>query len=60
MCLRGAEVTVDGKVVGKAPIDPMTLYAGNHEAVVEFNGARTAQKVPIHADFNVTLTVHPN
>jgi serine/threonine-protein kinase len=55
----GATVTVDGKAIGTAPVEPVELYAGTHEAVVEFNGARTVQRVPI-SDFNVTLTVHPN
>lgn len=54
----GATITVDGKAVGTAPIEPVTLYAGTHEAVVELNGARTTQRVQIQADFNVTLTVH--
>ena len=56
----GSTVTVDGKVVGTAPLQPVELYAGTHEAIVEFNEAKTVQKVPITADFNVTLTVHAN
>ena len=56
----GAKVTVDGKSVGTAPIQPVVLYAGTHEAIVEYNGGQTVQRVPITADFNVTLTVHAN
>ena len=56
----GSTVTVDGKVVGTAPLQPVELYAGTHEAIVEYNEAKTVQKVPITADFNVTLTVHAN
>jgi hypothetical protein len=54
----GATVSVDGKAIGTAPLEPVTLYAGTHEAVIELNGAKTVQRVPITADFNVTLTVH--
>jgi len=54
----GATVTVDDKALGTAPVQPVELYAGTHEAVIEYNGAETVQRVPITADFNVTLTVH--
>jgi serine/threonine-protein kinase len=56
----GATVTVDGKLIGTAPVAPVTLYAGTHEVDIEYNGASTVQKVPMHADIPLTLTVHAN
>jgi serine/threonine-protein kinase len=57
----GCDVIIDGKTIGKTPLDSIELTAGTHNVVVRQNGIDYKRAVPIKAGLEMVLTVsfHP-
>jgi hypothetical protein len=53
----GATVQVDGRNVGKAPIDELDLYEGYHRLVVVVNGARWQKSFLVEPNQRVNFSV---
>jgi hypothetical protein len=53
----GATVQVDGRTVGKAPVEELDLYEGAHRLVVLVNGARWQKSFTVEPNARVTFTV---
>jgi hypothetical protein len=53
----GCDVIIDGKKVGKTPMDSIELTAGTHNVVVRQNGIDFKKAVPIKAGLEMVLTV---
>jgi serine/threonine-protein kinase len=53
----GATVLVDGRAVGKAPVEELDLYEGFHRLVVIVNGARWQKSFTVEPNARVTFTV---
>lgn len=55
----GAEVSVDGKVVGKTPLSKeISIYEGNHRISVMLDKAKWAQKFSVRPGENMHFTVN--
>ncbi len=55
----GAEVSVDGKVVGKTPLTKeISIYEGNHRISVMLDKAKWAQKFSVRPGENMHFTVN--
>jgi serine/threonine-protein kinase len=53
----GATVMVDGRTVGKAPVEELDLYEGYHRLVVIVNGARWQKSFTVEPNARVNFTV---
>jgi eukaryotic-like serine/threonine-protein kinase len=53
----GATVQVDGRNVGKAPVDELDLYEGAHRLVVIVNGARWQKSFVVEPNQRVNFSV---
>ena len=53
----GCDVIIDGKTVGKTPMDSIELTASTHNVVVRQNGVDYKRSVPIKAGLEMVLTV---
>ena len=53
----GASVVVDGRTVGKAPVEELDLYEGHHRLVVIVNGARWQKSFSVEPNARVNFTV---
>jgi serine/threonine protein kinase len=53
----GASVMVDGRTVGKAPVEELDLYEGYHRLVVIVNGARWQKSFTVEPNARVNFTV---
>jgi serine/threonine-protein kinase len=53
----GATVQVDGRNVGKAPVDELDLYEGAHRLVVIVNGARWQRSFVVEPNQRVNFSV---
>lgn len=53
----GSTVQVDGRNVGKAPVDELDVYEGQHRLVVTVDGARWQKFFTLDAGQRVTFTV---
>ena len=54
---KGATVQVDGRNVGKAPVDELDLYEGYHRLVVIVNGARWQKSFTVEPNQRVNFSV---
>ncbi|GHG84436.1 PEGA domain-containing protein [Comamonas sp. JC664] len=54
----GAIVTVDGRLVGAAPVDELDLYEGTHQLLVIVNGARWQKTFKVEPGQRVTFDVN--
>ena len=53
----GSTISIDGKVVGKSPLEPMTLSAGKHKLVVSRSGyANIVQGITIEGGKKLSLS----
>jgi eukaryotic-like serine/threonine-protein kinase len=53
----GAQVTVDGKVIGVAPLKEVGVYEGEHRVVVTIHGSRWEDVFNIAPHQRLTFTV---
>ena len=53
----GCDVIIDGKKVGKTPMDSIELTASTHNVVVRQNGVEYKRSVPIKAGLEMVLSV---
>ena len=53
----GAIVTVDGRLVGAAPVDELDLYEGTHQLLVIVNGARWQKTFKVEPGQRVSFDV---
>ena len=53
----GAVVQVDGRNVGKAPVEELDLYEGSHRLVVIVNGARWQKSFVVEPNQRVNFSV---
>ncbi|AKQ65551.1 Extensin-like protein precursor [Myxococcus hansupus] len=54
----GAIVTVNGRLVGAAPVDELDLYEGTHQLLVIVNGARWQKTFKVEPGQRVTFDVN--
>jgi hypothetical protein len=56
----GATIVLDGKPIGKAPLDKLDVFEGSHQIQANFEGANWRQDFSVrsgeHLTFNVQTT----
>ncbi len=55
----GAEVFLDGRKIGKAPVQPLTFYEGPHRIQITYKGAKMEKRFNARAGEALTLDVKP-